>query len=223
MTRTRKVVLVSLLALSASGVLAGGWYYTWLMKPPPMPKDIDEAMAVLKSPRYQRLPDSRREPYLEKTREIFEAMSADQRAQVRKTIDNDPESRKAVQQAMEDRMYQMARNYVNAEPDKRKQMVNQFVAMMELGQRFGRGFGSATRPAATPPDTKDEPTPEQQAEEKARREQRRNEFMKRMQEQVEKGNPQKQQYVTEFFKAIRDRRAELGLDPNPPPPRRPGG
>lgn len=219
MTKLRKTILASLLAVTAAGVLAGGWYYTWLLKPPPMPRDIDEALAVLKSPRYQRLPDSRREPYLEKTREIFEAMSPDQRAQIRKTIEGDPEARKAVQQAMEDRMYQMARNYVTADADKRRLMVNQFVAMMELGQRFGRGLGPSTQPATQAK----ERTPEEQAEEKARRDQRRNEFVKRMQEQVEKGNPQKQQYVTEFFKAIRDRRAELGLDPNPPPPRRPGG
>jgi len=63
------------------------------------------------------------------------------------------------------------------------------------------------------PKPKGEDTPER----KAKREQRQREFMTRFQKQMEQGNPQHQAYAGEFFKAIMERRKQMGLSSWPEP------
>lgn len=62
-------------------------------------------------------------------------------------------------------------------------------------------------------------SPEQDAEMKARREREQKEGMVWVKQMVEQGNPQKQAFVSEMMKAMRARRIERGLSPEPSPRR----
>lgn len=194
-----------LLTLAAAGSIGGGCYYWWLTRPPPMPTNIDEAIAIVSDPRYLRLPESRREPYLAKSRELAQKLGKEDRERIRKQVENNPELRKAVQGAMEDQLLIMARDYAKADAVKRKVLVEMAVWGQELGRRRAQESVDAS---------KSDPEAEK------RREEQRNEFVKYMENRVEHGNPARQGYAMEFFKAIADRRRELGMDPNPPPPGR---
>jgi len=192
----KKWITMSFALLLAAGVLAGGIYLTWLRTPPPMPANVDEAIKVLSSPQYSRLSEAERQPYIQRARELGEKLSGEERSAMWKRANEDPEFRKNARDVQNDVMLQRAREFAKADPAKRKQIINTMVMMemaaraagkMPPGPRGGGGGGDAN--AA----------------------QRRAERKKWMQDKIENGNPQSQAYMSEFFKALMDRRKELGL------------
>lgn len=196
----RKKVGIAALVAVAVLVLIGGVSAWWQMQPPAMPDDIDEALAVLQSSRYQRLPESRRQPYLERSRELFEGLDAEERRRVGERVRNDAELKRAVDEAMMDQMYARAREFVLASAEDRRRAVDTIIWMQELQRQRAANRGAA---ASDP-------------EAEARRERRRAEAVSQIGRHLEQGNAHKQGHFMDMMKAISDRRRERGMDPNPP-------
>lgn len=208
--KTKRIISGSLLATVALAVLAGGAYYTWLTTPPAMPTTVEEAAAVLRSPRYLRLPQTRRFDYVQRASELFDKAPPEQKKEMMQLARKDTQSRDAMQQAMQDRMYLEVRNYVLADDFDRRTIIDRVVAMQEMAIGQQRKRQAQAKP----------PTPEQQKARDERRQQRQQEFMSQLQKQYEQGNPQFQAYFGEFLKAVMTRREQMGLEAVPEPPRR---
>lgn len=196
--RVRRVVGVSVLAVLAACVLAGGSYYVWLTTPPPLPRTAVEAGKLLTSPRYQRLPEHRRLEYMPRIVELYDHASPEEQKQLR-ALRHDTANREAVKQAVRDRIVMEMAKYAKADDFERRRMVDQVIAMQEMMVAHERSKGSR------------EDTPERQA----RRARRQSEMIREIQGQIEHGNPQHQAYVGEFFKALMARRRQMGLDSLP--------
>ncbi len=190
----KRNILVLVLVLVASGVLGAGIYVTRLVTPPPMPQTIDDALAVIKSPRFTRLPVDRKLSYAERFRQLVRDLDEQQRRQLWEQFRQDEALRQAQRDLMQQMMIERARQFAMAGEAQRQQILDQFIGRMQAGR--GRWGGRGDR----------ERTPEEQQ----RRDQWRDRMMTSMQERAATGNPQHDAYVGEFFKAMRSRRAELG-------------
>ena len=194
MTKTKKSILAAVLAVLAVGTLVFGGYYLWLTTPPPMPVNMEEGFDVLKSARYARLPDDRKLAYVEKMWRMREQMTPEDRRAMRERFESEPELGTAVRSAVEEMMVQRAREFAKADPKARQAMLDGFIQMEQMMRRNREG--GSDRPRSNGGN--------------------REEWRRRFEERIETGDPQKQAYVGEFFKAMRLRRQELGLDPLPP-------
>jgi hypothetical protein len=67
------------LPVTAVVVLIGGSALAWLLTPPPMPADADDALRLLTSARFARLDDAGKHRYQDRIGELFRDMDADQR------------------------------------------------------------------------------------------------------------------------------------------------
>lgn len=219
MKNWKRITIGSVSVLLGLGVLSGGAYAWWLGTPPPLPTTLDESITTLTSARYQRLTEEQKEPYLEQARRLTESLSPDERRSQWEKMRQNPEQQRAMREAQGDMMLLRAKEFAMADPIRRTQIVDQAIGMMEMGR------GATTRPAreggdraarANNPDRPDRP--EMSEEERAKqREKRMAEGKSRIQKRIEKGNPQRQAYMSEFFKAVRERRKELGLPDHPGP------
>lgn len=194
-------------ALAAIPLSIGG-YYAWLLTPPSIPKTAEKAIAVFNSPRFKRLPESRQEAYFERSRELYEGLSSDERSALRKAVHNDPRTREAVTDVMVNRVFNEARQFAHRTPEQRRVIVDQVIGMQELARRRTQqpsslGARSTLTNAAG------------RAAQEAERQDRRDEMQRRIQKLIEDGNPQRQAHMSEFLKAMRQRRMQLGLDPDP--------
>lgn len=197
--KIRRRIGAGLLVLLALVVLASGGYYAWLITPPPMPKTVEEAGAMLVSPRYLRLPEARRFDYMHRAAELFDKASPEQKKKMMQNARKDKNNREAVRKAFEDRINMEMRNYVLADDFDRRVIIDRAIGMQEM-----MNAARSKKPAG-------EDTPER----KARHERRKAEFIQQIQEHLEKGNPQHQAYFGEFVKAMITRREQMGLDPMP--------
>lgn len=185
MSRTVRRAMVGLtLTLVAAGAVGAGAYVTWLRTPPAMPDTVQEAMAVFASPRYTRLPEERRTAYIEHVRRLVERLPEGERRSMWRRLHDEPTTRDAADRAMQDMMVAQARAFATADETARVAMLDAFLARRELRATTGE----------------DGPSP-----------QRRDEARRRMQHYVQYGDPQNQAYMQEFWKALRERRHELGL------------
>ncbi len=199
----RRLMQIGLLVAAAAGSLGWGAYQWWLRTPPPMPDTVEQAIELFKSERFTRLPETRQEAYYDRSRELFERLDGDRRRELRVRYENDAAARDAVSNAMLTMITKQARNFITMEPVQRQVVVDGFIAMQELGAR---------RHAQRQAERGHEPAdPDRQR----RREQRLDDARGRIESWVEQGNPQRQAYLSEFFKAIRERRIERGMQPEP--------
>ena len=207
----KKKVLVSLLALIAMGVLAGGVYATWLMTPPGMPTTPEEAAALIKSPRFQRLSAERKADYMERMRELMEGMTDDQRQALFEQYRGDREFFEARREVMTEMMNQRAREFAVADPATRLAILDETLQRLESARGFGRPRGREggdRRERGERP----EMTEEQRAEMQQRREERMAQRVNEMQERAATGNPQDAALRTEFRNALRARAQQLGIE-----------
>jgi hypothetical protein len=188
------------LALVSLTVMAGGGYYVWLTTPPAMPTTLEEAVDLLQSPRYLRLPENRRFDYMKEASRLFDEASSQDKREVMKLVRANSQARDAFGKAMQDRFLMEVNNYVHADTMGRQVMVDRMIAMQRMMEsRF------ADRPRKEGDD----------ARRKARRDRHRDEFARTYQQQIQHGSPQNQAYAGELFKAIMDRRVQMGLTPWP--------
>ncbi len=205
----RLVVLV-LLAIAS---LAGGAWMVYQRTPPPMPNSVDEAMQIYKSDRFKRLPESRQSAYYARGRELFEELDQTERRRLREQYRDDPDARRVVRQAMMNFMFDRAKEFAAAEPDQRAVILDGVIAMQESG--FGRRPGGGGRGGPGGRRGRESSGEESDADREQRRERRRADARQRIQNMIETGNPQRQAYISEFFKALRERRNERGLESMP--------
>ena len=169
--------------------------------------------SVLQSKAFAEMSDRQRQPYYDKMRELTRGANPKELGErfrkLPKEIRDDPTFRANTRDAMADQMLTMVAMWASTPSPLRNMVLDKLID----GQQSWKPRAGATS----------QRTPEQEAEAKARREREREEGMKWIERMVERGNPQKQAYVSEFMKAMRARRIERGLPADPPnrggPPR----
>ncbi len=190
-------------------------------------------MSLVKSARFQRLSEAEREPYVERMRELAETMTPEQREKGWEMMRADPELRKEVQKVQSQAMGLRFREFAKADPQRRLAILDEDIQKMEamraggamMGRRGPGGSGNPNGGAARPsrPEGENRPpqsnsaAPSGQPSATNRREERKKMF----QDRIQTGDPQDQAYMGEYFKALMERRRELGLPDRPP--HRPGG
>lgn len=130
--RKRKRIVTSILAVVSVAVLGGGVYFAWLMTPPAMPTTAEEAMAVAKSMRFQRLSPDAKQPYYDVFREQF-----GMNQELRRVWREDDELRDAARDMRRQMMEEFSKTYMLANHEERQ-------AMME-GMPWGRPRGGEGR------------------------------------------------------------------------------
>ena len=174
----RRWVVTAACVVVGGAVLAGGSYLAWLRTPPPMPTTVAQAVALVDSPRFTRLPESRRADYLVQVQRLMRDLPEDQRRDAWRQLG-------PVGQEV---WIARAKAFAEASPADRTAMLDAFIAMSEQWR-----------------------SRRQAQEQKGQRDDRRGEMRQRMEEFMQHGDAQGQAYMQEFFKALRQRRAELGL------------
>lgn len=197
----KKWIGVSALVVLAVTAVAVGGYFTWLHTSPPLPATVDDAMALVKSPRFRRLSEAEREPYVVRMRELADAMTPDQREKGMDLMRDDPELRKEVQKVRSQAMGLRFQEFARADPDQRRAMLDEDIQKMEAGMAMmkgrrteGGGGNKGPRPGG---------------------DNRRAERKKMFQDRIQNGDPQDQAYMGEYMKALMQRRRELGLPESP--------
>ncbi len=183
--RSRWLTIV--LPVTAVVVLIAGSALAWLLTPPPMPVDADEALRLLTSPRFARLDDAGKQRYQDRVGELFRDMDADQRRAFREQMRGNEDLREALGRMMRDRMRQQAHEFATATPAERAAILDRIIDQQE--QWRGRDEGGRRPEGGPPPGFGGD-----------RRQ--------RMADRFEQGNPQDQALMGEFFRAMRTRRAQ---------------
>ena len=210
----KKKIMTAVLSVAAVGVLCAGAYMTWLMTPPGLPSTLDEAIAMMKSARYQWLSPERKEQYQIRVRELMEGMNDDERGEFMRTNMRDREVRREMFGGMRAMMEKRTREFARATPEERLAIldedIDRMVAMREQfkGMR-GRGPGGSGGPGA-PGNGRDREMSGQE------RSERRERAVQRGQQNAESGNPQQQALRTEYRAAMDARMKQRGIEPGGP-------
>jgi hypothetical protein len=192
--RTKRWLRVGVLGVVAAAVLSGGIYLTWLWTAPPIPQTMDDAIALLASPRYQRLTEQQRRPYIDQMQKLGRELSAEEKRALRDRMKDDETLRRSGREIGTEWMLERAREFAKADDFQRKQMLDRIIGMQEMASNRGQRAGGPPRDGKA-----------------------RAEHDAWMRDRIEHGDPQRQAYVGEFWKALRQRRAELGLPADPMP------
>lgn len=171
---------------AAMVVLIGGSALAWLLTPPPMPADAEDALKLLTSARFARLDDAGKQRYQDRIGELFRDMDADQRRAFRERMRGNEDLREALGRMMRDRMRQQAREFATAAPAERLAILDRILDQQE--QWRGRDDERGPRPEGGPPPGFG------------------GDRRQRMADRFEQGNPQDQALMGEFFRAMRARR-----------------
>jgi len=177
---------VSLLCVVGAGVLIGGGYYAWISRPVSMPETIDEAVSVINSARFSRLPDYRQEEYLQRARRLMRDSDMDRakRREYWQAIGGNEEARETMARMMQQRMIDRALELSKMTPEQRAAMMDQ--RARNRPERRNR----ADRP---------EPTDQERAE-------RRDRMKSFIQDRIQTGNPQTGGIMGEYFRMRREAR-----------------
>lgn len=203
--KSRKVLMV--LAVLAAVAIAGGGYYAWSITPPPMPKTADEAVALLKSDRFQRLSDKQKRQYRDRIAEVIGPLDPEKRRELMR--DRELRESGGGRDMMRAMMLQRATAYAQADPAERQDMITQareqFGAMMRgRGGPRGEGDGQGNRPPSGEGEERQPREEMTEAEREARRAERREQWKSHIEQWVNEGNPQESALIREYFHALRD-------------------
>lgn len=166
--------------LIAGGVIllavAGGasWYFT----PPAMPETIEEAQAMVNSPRFERLSKDAKQPYYDVIREQYGSLDRETR---RKLREEDQKLSDAMRDARMVQFRSMLVGMAEMTPEQRDAMA----------ANFGRG-----RPSGGNRENRPERSPEEQAE-------RDEQMRSRIGDRIANGDSQMNQLMREMFSQFR--------------------
>jgi len=176
---------LAVLITVAVAALLGGGLYAWYLMPPPMPTTVEEATALLKSDRFQRLGAHEKRDYHDRIAELFGPLDRDQRRQLMR----DHDLRDARRDMFRQMMVQRARAFALADEAKREAMIAEdrarFEAMRERRPRPEQGE-----------------RPERSEEQRAERGRERRD---RIEDWVNNGNGQDWALIREYWQHIRQR------------------
>ncbi|MEM9881497.1 MAG: hypothetical protein AAF800_01095 [Planctomycetota bacterium] len=160
-------------------VLAAASGAAWYFSPPPLPETIEEARAVVDSPRFQRLSTDDKRVYYDVIREQYGSLNRDERRALRQ---EDEQLSQAMREAWMIRMREMMVTYADTPPEEREQLMETMRPERPRGDRPQR------------PDEGERPerTPEEQAERAER-------MRDRISDRMANGDAQMNQLMREFF------------------------
>ena len=209
--RIRKWVVTSLLAVVAAAAVTYGVYYVWLTTPPAMPETLEQAVEVVNSPRFAQLSPQRKEAYQTRMMELFREADDTEREAVRDRVRDEPELRRGMRDTMREVMFNRVQAFATASPSERKKMLDEDIDRMqqmrrnrpprpEGGERRGGGGG----PRGDRSDDGSAENRQRDPDRPSRRE--------RMQDRIEHGDPQRQALMMEYWRALRERMEERGIE-----------
>lgn len=201
----KKGLIGAAVGLVAIGAVTLGVWAFQRARPLPMPRTTEQAIAVLKSDKFDRLSNARKEQISSEARRLLADLPDDQRRE----LFRDDESRDAMRNLMEASFEEASRKYARGED----------LDAIRRGMGFpggpGMGRPPGTRGDRPPgdgarPDRGDrpEPTPEERA-------QRMAQFQQRMANYFNSGSAQSSALRQEFFKRMRAEREAGGTPPRP--------
>jgi hypothetical protein len=204
----KKNIWTGVVLLLAVCSLAGGWrWYDTYYRLPGLPTTVDEAVKVIGSPAFKRLPEDRRAAYLETSRKLFEKMPIEERRAYMLAMRDKPEAKEAAREAGAEMMMSRAKQFAQLPDIARNLLLDQLIKAQENMTKKAKENAAKAAPM----------TDEKKAERKARQDAAMAEAKAYIQKQIESGNPQRQALVGEGMKALRARRIAQGLSPDPEP------
>jgi hypothetical protein len=225
LTMSKRLAVGFLLVLAMLAVVAG-IYYTWLITPPGMPETPEDALSTIASARYERLPDYRKQDYLDRTAELMQTMPDEQRRDLFRKMRTDEDVRQALREVREDQTVKRVREWAEADPKARKKLIDETIREQEemrkrfeewRQQRAEERASEASRPEG---ERRSEGERRADGERRPDGERRRGNPREHIQRRIEEGNPQMMAWRMEMREAINERRKELGLSEPPGPPGR---
>lgn len=216
LTMPKKLALGFLVVLAIAAV-GGGAYYTWLITPPGMPETPEDALSTIASARYERLPDYRKQDYLDRTAELMQTMPDEQRRNLFRKMRTDEDVRQALREVREDQEVKRIREWAKADPKARKKLIDEAIREQEeMRKRFAewrQRRAEQRANEASRPEGERQPEGERRTDGDRRSDgdRRRGNPREHIQRRIEEGNPQMMAWRMEMHEAIRERRKELGL------------
>lgn len=203
----KKLSTVAVLVLAVCSLAGGWWWYDTYYRLPGLPTTVDEAVKVIGSPAFKRLPQDRRAAYLETSRKLFEKMPMQERREYMRAMRNTPEGKAAAQEAGAEMMMVQAKSFAQLNDLTRNLLLDQLIKAQENMTKKAKENAANAKPVSA----------EQKAQRDASRAAAMAEAKAYIQKQIESGNPQRQALVGEGMKALRARRIAQGLPPDPEP------
>ncbi|MEM8738310.1 MAG: hypothetical protein AAGG38_07520 [Planctomycetota bacterium] len=211
--RRRRIKLAGGLFLAAV-VLGAGLGARWYFTPPPMPTTLDEARALVNSPRFDRLHKAQKQPYYDVIREQYGSLN---RAERRRLREENEKLAEAMREARTVQMRQWVAAYARKSPEEREALIATFRRGRPDGRRGGGNGADASSAAGGGPGAdagrggpraqggEDGPPqrPERSEEEKAERAERAREHVS---DRMANGDSQLNQLMREMFSQRRQNR-----------------
>lgn len=182
----RKKIIVAVTLLIAVGVLVSGIYAAWLMTPPDMPTTPEEGLALLTSPRFERLPEYRQKEYVSAIRAQLEELPREERHALIEQLRTDDETRDALREIHREEMMDRMRRFAKATPEEREEILDEAAEEMR-------------RWRAPRPERSDDA---QRGGGESGRRRGRGRMREHIEDRVEHGNPQNIGLMREFWQAM---------------------
>ena len=212
----KKKLLLGALVVTAVTSITAGSYYSWLITSPPLPKTVDEAIAILSSKRYERLPDYRKNEYLNETHRLMKTLSPKERRQKMEVARSDDSVRQAMRKAWQTILVNRVVSFAKASPEEQTRLLDETIDQIQAW-RSGRGKNRpdrGNRPSGNDRESHrgDGNTSSGSNQESRKGDgKRRERWQERFKHRIEQGNPQTAALISEYFRAMRQRREERGM------------
>lgn len=164
-----------------------------------MPQSPEEALQIIASARFERMPDYRKSEYLEQVRRLIEDVPHGQRTELFERARTDESARQALRQVRHQAMVQRVVEFAKASPQDRPRLLDEALDEMEARRerrpdRTHRGDGPSHGNDGSHGSDDD----------------RRARFRQHFQKRFEDGNPQINSLIGEYHRALRERRGRRG-------------
>ncbi len=141
--RNRKPIMVGLLAVMGLGSLVYGGYYAWSHRPPALPTNANEAIALVTSNKLDLLDPGRQEQYLDEAARLLRDLPDEER----RKLFRDDKNREALERIREQQFDEMAKKFARGEEPDWQNMRGP-----GMGPGMGPGAGRPDRqPGEQPP------------------------------------------------------------------------
>ena len=197
-SRHRRLIVGAGAVVVTIAALVFGIWATSALRPLHLPTTAKEAVAVMNSPKFDKLDRERRLQYADAAARLLRDVPDDQRRE----MFHDEDTRRAMMEAMRERMDDAALRLAMGEP---------LEDVMPDGMPFGRGRpggppGGPPRDGARDDAQRPEPTPEQREQWAQRRAQGAQRMMAHFANALQTGNAQRMALRMEMFQRMRQTR-----------------
>lgn len=134
-SKAKRVVVGSIASVLALCAVGAGIYFAWDNRPIKLPRDADEAIAVINSGRLERLSEDRQRQYFAEASRLMQDIPDEERREFFRDEENRDAMRQVMMEQMDNSMREIARGNLSLE-DWRSQMMERFA---NRGPRRERG------------------------------------------------------------------------------------